>query len=265
MLSTWAAKRCGWVWCGAGTPRQRCTCSSSALERSTTAARGRGALPARARRPGRNRPKDWSTSLSSSACSKRPAAATTRLPGWYARRKKASSSRRSKRRTVARVPRIGRPSGWAGQSASWKRSMTRSSGVSSTMAISSNTTRFSLAISTGSKRGLSTMSPSSSTARDRCWSSTLRWKAAYSFEVKASMCPPIESTSAAICWAVRERVPLKTMCSTKWLMPDWRAVSWRLPRLSQTPTATLRTWSRDSDTRVRPLGRTRLRIMGRRG
>ena len=37
-------------------------------------------------------------------------------------------------------------------------------------------------------------------------------------------------------------MPLKTMCSMKWLMPVCSGLSWRLPRLSQTPMATLRTW-----------------------
>ena len=37
--------------------------------------------------------------------------------------------------------------------------------------------------------------------------------------VKASMCPPIESTSEAIASAERLFVPLKTMCSMKWLRP----------------------------------------------
>ena len=30
-------------------------------------------------------------------------------------------------------------------------------------------------------------------------------------------------------------VPLKSMCSTKWAMPPRSAVSWRDPRVSQTP------------------------------
>ena len=60
--------------------------------------------------------------------------------------------------------------------------------------------------------------------------------------VKASMWPPIESTSAAIRSAERVFVPLNTMCSMKWLIAALLAsVSWRLPRLSHTPTATLRT------------------------
>ena len=62
------------------------------------------------------------------------------------------------------VPRMGRPSGWSGQKASVKSSITRSSGVSSTMLISSKMTFFSLAISTGSKSGFRTMSPRMSTA-----------------------------------------------------------------------------------------------------
>ena len=41
--------------------------------------------------------------------------------------------------------------------------------------------------------------------------------------VKASMWPPIESTWAAITSAVRCFVPLNTMCSMKWLMPETSA------------------------------------------
>ena len=71
--------------------------------------------------------------------------------------------------------------------------------------------------------------------------------------VKASMWPPMESTSAAMASAERFLVPLKTMCSMKWLMPVCAGVSWRLPRFSHTPMATLRTWGMASVTRVRPL------------
>src|SRR6185295_18096533 len=121
---------------------------------------------------------------------------------------------------------------------------------------------FSLVISMGSKSGFRTMSPRMSTARGTCSSRTFRWKDAYSFAVKASMWPPIESTSEAMSSAERLRVPLKTMCSMKWLMPDWGRLSWRLPRRSQTPMATLRTWSMASVTRVRPFGRTSRVTMG---
>ena len=75
------------------------------------------------------------------------------------------------------------------------------------------------------------------------------------------MCPPIESTWAAITSAGRLRVPLNTMCSMKWLMPVWAGFSCRLPRLSHTPMATLRTCGMDSVTSVSPLGRTSLTII----
>ena len=75
------------------------------------------------------------------------------------------------------------------------------------------------------------------------------------------MWPPIESTWAAMTSAVRVRVPLKTMCSMKWLMPVCAGVSCRLPRFSQTPMATLRTCGMDSVTSVSPLGRTSLTII----
>ncbi len=82
---------------------------------------------------------------------------------------------------------MGRPSGCSGQNASQNSSITRSSGVSSTMLISSKMTFFSLVSSVGSKSGFSTMSPRISTASGRCSSSTFRWNEAYSFAVKASM------------------------------------------------------------------------------
>src|SRR5262245_24736246 len=66
----------------------------------------------------------------------------------------------------------------------------------------------------------------------------------------------MESTSAAICSAERFFVPLKTMCSMKWLMPVCSGCSCRLPRVSQTPTATLLTWGMASVTRVSPLSST---------
>ena len=72
----------------------------------------------------------------------------------------------------------------------------------------------------------------------------------------------MESTSAAIRSAVRFFVPLKTMCSMKWLIPVCSGVSCRLPRFSHTPTATLRTWGMDSVRRVRPFSRISLTIIG---
>ena len=146
--------------------------------------------------------------------------------------------------------------------ASVKSSMTRSSGVSSTMLISSKMTFFSLVISAGSNRGCSRMSPRMSTASGRCSSRTFRWNDAYSLAVNASMWPPIWSTSEAIRSAERFFVPLNTMCSMKWLIPDRSGTSCRLPRLSHTPMVTLRTWGMASVSRVRPLGRISLTIMG---
>jgi hypothetical protein len=40
-----------------------------------------------------------------------------------------------------------------------------------------------------------------------------------SFVVKASICPPTESTMRAMSSADRVSVPLKTRCSMKWEMP----------------------------------------------
>ena len=52
------------------------------------------------------------------------------------------------------------------------------------------------------------------------------------------------------------RVPLKSMCSTKCAMPLCSAVSWREPRVSQTPMLTERTCGIRSVRRRRPFGRT---------
>jgi hypothetical protein len=41
--------------------------------------------------------------------------------------------------------------------------------------------------------------------------------------------------------AERVSVPLNSMCSTKWAMPLRSSVSWRDPRISQTPIVTDRT------------------------
>ena len=66
----------------------------------------------------------------------------------------------------------------------------------------------------------------------------------------------MESISRAMCWAERERVPLKTMCSTKWEMPLVSAGSQREPDLIQTPMATERRCSMRSVRTIRPLGKT---------
>ena len=71
----------------------------------------------------------------------------------------------------------------------------------------------------------------------------------------------MESTSEAIVSAERFFVPLNTMCSMKWETPLCSGVSWRLPRLSQTPMVTLRTWGIDSVIRVRPFSKTCLAII----
>ena len=66
-----------------------------------------------------------------------------------------------------------RPRGWPLQNRSRNSSWTRSSGMSSTILISSPTTPFSRSMSSGAKRGWSTTSDSTSTARGRCSSRTL--------------------------------------------------------------------------------------------
>ena len=61
--------------------------------------------------------------------------------------------------------------------------------------------------------------------------------------------------------AERVFVPLKTMCSMKWLMPPCSGRSCRLPCFTQTPTATLRSAGIVSVISVRPLSRISLVII----
>ncbi len=95
-------------------------------------------------------------------------------------------------------------------------------------------------MSVGAKTGFSTRSASTSSAMGTWSDSDLTLKQMVSLPVKASRLPPIESISRAMCCAVRERVPLKSMCSTKWEMPLVSAGSQREPDLIQTPMATER-------------------------
>ena len=81
-------------------------------------------------------------------------------------------------------------------------------------------------------------------------------KQTVSLPVKASMLPPIESTSRAMSSAVRCVVPLNTMCSTKCEMPLTSGSSLREPAFSQIPIETERMWSICSVMTVSPLGRT---------
>src|SRR5690349_10825860 len=66
----------------------------------------------------------------------------------------------------------------------------------------------------------------------------------------------MESIACAMSSADRVAVPLKSMCSTKCAMPLCAGVSWRDPRISQTPMLTHRTCGIDSVMRRRPLSRT---------
>ena len=81
-------------------------------------------------------------------------------------------------------------------------------------------------------------------------------KQTVSLPVKASMLPPMESTSRAMSSAVRWVVPLNTMCSTKCEMPLTSGSSLREPAFSQIPIDTERMWSMRSVIIVSPLGRT---------
>ena len=88
--------------------------------------------------------------------------------------------------------------------------------------------------------GFSTMSVSMSSAMGTWSDSDFTLKQMVSLLVKASRLPPIESISRAILCAERERVPLKSMCSTKCEMPFISAASQREPDLIHTPMATER-------------------------
>src|ERR1017187_4034011 len=119
-------------------------------------------------------------------------------------------------------------------------------------------------MSSGAKVGWRRRSARRSSAGATFSSSTLILKQIVSFPVKASKLPPMESASRANCWAEREVVPLKSMCSTKWEMP-FRSSDWpREPEAIQTPMETERIWGIDSVRTSRPLGR-RVRRMLRAG
>src|ERR1017187_9709281 len=119
-------------------------------------------------------------------------------------------------------------------------------------------------MSSGVKVGWRRRSARRSSAGAKFSSSTLILKQIVSFPVKASKLPPMESASRANCWAEREVVPLKTMCSTKWEMPFRSSDSSREPEAIQTPMETERIWGIDSVRTSRPLGR-RVRRMLRAG
>ncbi len=106
------------------------------------------------------------------------------------------------------------------------------------------------------KIGFSTMSVSTSSAMGTWSASDFTLKQMVSLLVKASRLPPIESISRAICCADRERVPLKSMCSTKCEMPFISGVSHREPDLIHTPMATERRCSMRSVSTIRPFGNT---------
>ena len=55
------------------------------------------------------------------------------------------------------------------------------------------------------------------------------WYAVWSLSVCALTSAPSRSASRLICWQLRSCVPLNAMCSTKWLMPFRRRLSWLLP------------------------------------
>jgi len=68
----------------------------------------------------------------------------------------------------------------------------------------------------------------------------------HSLAVKAFRFPPTASISAAISAAERRAVPLKTMCSIKWLMPASAPLSKTEPALTHTPMLTERRLSMGS-------------------
>ena len=73
------------------------------------------------------------------------------------------------------------------------------------------------------------MSPSMRTKVAASRAMPLRWYAVWSLSVCALTSAPSSSASMLIRAASRVVVPLKAMCSTTWLMPFSRALSWPLP------------------------------------
>ena len=67
----------------------------------------------------------------------------------------------------------------------------------------------------------------------------MAWKQVCSLAVKALEYPPRRSNSLAISRAERLFVPLKSMCSMKWVSPASSGASSRLPTFSQNPTETV--------------------------
>ena len=100
------------------------------------------------------------------------------------------------------------------------------------------------------------MSPRTSTASGRSWSSTRAWKQVYSFAVKALNSPPTSSRETEMSSADREGVPLKSRCSRKCDAPDRVGDSSRDPTPTHTPMAADRTPGIASVTTRSPPGRT---------
>ena len=81
---------------------------------------------------------------------------------------------------------------------------------------------------------------------------TLQYRQVISRSVKALITPPTRSISRAISAAERVSVPLKTICSKKWLQPYSPGLSSREPWLYQNPSAAVRVFSTDSAISVAP-------------
>ena len=81
------------------------------------------------------------------------------------------------------------------------------------------------------------------------------WNAVWSLSVCALTSAPSRSASRLICWQSRPCVPLKAMCSTKWLMPFRRRLSWLLPVRTKTLTLAVCRCGRRIVTTRTPLAR----------
>ena len=175
MVSTSATAYRRGSWCATVVaPNTMCVC---ALSRSTCVREG-GGRRGRSHAQGAGSPRAISphpvrsSASSSCSCTTLPEHATTIRDGWYARPCSSFSSFTPSAVTVSRVPKIECPYGCAPHSFSLWSSNTRSSGVSSTIPISSSTTFRSSSRSSRRSSGRKIRSPMTSTASTRCSSST---------------------------------------------------------------------------------------------
>ena len=121
------------------------------------------------------------------------------------------------------------------------------------MAISSSTTPFSRASSSGSSVLCSTRSDRISTHSGMSSSIALTWKQVHSLAVNAFRFAPIASISIEMSIALLRSVPLNSMCSQKCDTPELVSFSKIEPALTQTPSEIDRKCGIGSNTTVIPL------------